>query len=111
MAYYDPAPQYASDGGFAPSGGPGPGLQPLQSGPPAGDRPSRPSEGRKLFLGGLEFSTTKETLLEYCQQWWVAKGFVKPQFCFDSILSCVVVASLLSLSAYINSGEFYIGVK
>jgi hypothetical protein len=59
MAYYE---QPYGGGGFGPSG----------AGPRSGGGPRRDltlTEG-KLFLGGLDNSTSKETLLQYCQQWY-----------------------------------------
>jgi hypothetical protein len=40
----------------------------------------------KLFLGGLDSRTSKETLLEYCSPWWVhfARAQKREKWkCFD----------------------------
>ena len=40
-----------------------------------GGQPSRREEfvQGKLFLGGLDNATTKDTLLDYCRQWYIAR--------------------------------------
>ncbi len=54
-------------GGMGGRGGGGPAL-------PPGQRYDTQSIDGKLFLGGLDISSTKDSVVEYCQQWWVAGG-------------------------------------
>lgn len=69
--------QQAGFGGGRGMGGMGRGGGGRSMGFEDGAPPSRREDfvQGKLFLGGLDNATTKDTLLNYCRQWYVGKGY------------------------------------